>query len=185
MPPDVLLRPERASDADAVEALYAVAFGPGRFARTAWRLREGRAHDPQVSFVADRRGLVIGAIRQTRVRVGGAPAYLLGPLAVAETAAKQGIGRALLERSIAAARTTRAEAIVLVGDRPFYAPSGFEPVAGAVTFPGPVEPHRLLALVLRHPVRGALTAATWSDPAADPQAGAAASGRKGGAMPAR
>lgn len=161
MPPDIVLRPEESPDAPAVEALYAVAFGPGRFSRTAYRVREGVPHDPGTSFVAERRGLVIGAIRQTRVRVGEAPAFLLGPLAVAETAAKQGIGRALLERSVAAARETAARAIVLVGDSPFYAPSGFGQVWDAVDMTGPVERHRILALELTGPVRGRLAAAAW------------------------
>lgn len=161
MPPDIVLRRETPSDAVPVETLYAVAFGPGRFSRTAYRLREGMPHDPVTSFVADRNRLVIGAIRQTRVRVGGRPAFLLGPLAVAETAAKQGIGRALLERSVAAAAETEADAIVLVGDHPFYGPSGFERVDRAVALPGPVERHRVLALPLKRAVAGAVTPEAW------------------------
>lgn len=161
IPHDLVLRPETRADADAVETLYAVTFGPGRHARTAYRLRDAAPHDPATSFVADRNGLVIGAIRQTRVTVGGAPAYLLGPLAVAETAAKQGIGRALLQRSIDAARCTAADAIILVGDPPFYRPSGFEQIWDAVQMPGPVERHRLLMLTLRAPVAGRLTLADW------------------------
>jgi predicted N-acetyltransferase YhbS len=179
MPPDVVLRPEQASDKTAVDALYAVAFGPGRFARTAWRLRQDLAHDPAVSFVADRRNLVIGAIRQTPVTVGGVPAYLLGPLAVAETAAKQGIGRALLDRSIASARASEAHAIVLVGDLAFYGPSGFERTGEAIEFPGPVERHRLLALPLRRRVRGALRPEGPHRPAHAPQAPADPAVRKG------
>ncbi len=161
MPPDVLLRPEEPRDFPSVETLYSVAFGPGRFTRTAYRLRGDDPHDTSVSFVAERRGLVIGAIRQSRVRVGVAPVYLLGPLAVAETAAKQGIGRALLIRTIEAARATIADAIVLVGDPPFYGPSGFDPAAHLVTLPGPVEKHRLLMLLLKRPVSGMMTGESW------------------------
>lgn len=161
MPPDIALRAERNSDAAAIETLFAASFGPGRHARTAHRIREGRTHDAAVSFVAERAGLVIGAIRQTRVEVGGSPAYLLGPLAVAETAAKRGIGRALLDLSLAAARNTPAQAIVLVGDAPFYGPFGFACVADRVVLPGPVERHRLLCLPLRGPVEGTLLARAW------------------------
>jgi len=161
MPPDVVLRPEQRSDAPAVEVLYAVTFGPGRHARTAWRLRAGVAHDEATSFVADRRGLVIGAIRQTRVRVGEAAAYLLGPLAVAETAAKQGIGRALLERSLAAADDGGADAVVLVGDLAFYGQSGFTRCGETVRLPGPAERHRILQLALRRPVAGLLSVRSW------------------------
>lgn len=161
LPPDLVLRPETVADGDAIETLYAAAFGPGRYVRTSYRIREGTSHDPRVSFVADRRGLVIGAIRQTPVAVGGTPALLLGPLAVAETAAKQGIGRSLLLNSLEAARQTDAVAIVLVGDEPFYGPSGFKVVPhGSIVMPGPVERHRLLQLPLRAPVSGTLTRRT-------------------------
>lgn len=162
MPPDIALRAEQTSDAAAIESLFAVTFGPGRHARTAHRVRDGRTHDAAVSFVADRAGLVIGAIRQTRVHVGGRPAYLLGPLAVAETAAKQGIGRALLKLSLEAARATPAQAIVLVGDVPFYGPFGFAPAADRIDLPGPVERNRLLCLALRGPVEGKLVAMAWA-----------------------
>lgn len=162
VPPDLILRPERTGDAAAVEALYAAAFGPGRFVRTASRVRGDAPHDPAVSFVGERRGIVVGAIRQTPVTVGGSPAYFLGPLAVAEMAAKQGIGRALLTLSIDAARKSAADAIVLIGDEPFYGPSGFKLVPrGSMMLDGPVEPHRLLSLPLRGPVSGPLIASDW------------------------
>lgn len=154
-----MLRAETPDDASAVETLYAAAFGPGRHARTAARIREGADPEPGVSFVADRRTLVIGAIRQTPILIGDAPALMLGPLAVAETAAKQGIGRALLTRSIEAARETDALSIILVGDEPFYGPSGFRVVAhGSLVMPGPVERHRLLQLPLRATLSGAVSA---------------------------
>ena len=161
LPENLVLRPEEEEDAPDVEALYDVVFGPGRHAKGSARIREGVAHDRAVSFVADRNGLVIGAIRQTRVSVGGAPAYLLGPLAVAETAAKQGIGRALLTRSVDAARLTGADGIVLVGDPPFYAPSGFSGAMEAIGFPVPVEAHRLQSLALRAPLAGTLRVGGW------------------------
>lgn len=167
MPPDITIRPEAPADAAAVEALYSAVFGPGRLARTATRIREGVPHDPRTSFVAVRGGLVIGAVRQTEVTVGGAPCHLLGPLGVAETAAKQGIGRALLVRSIAAAEAAGSTAVVLVGDLPFYQASGFAPVRhGTVGFPGPVEPHRLLVRPLRGAVAGPLLVEPWPAPAA-------------------
>ena len=161
LPIGLEIRPEEPDDEDAVETLYGIAFGPGRFSRTAYRLREGVPHDPRVSFVADRNGLVIGAIRQTAVVVGGRPAYLLGPLAVAETAAKQGIGRALLHRSIEAAAETEAEAVILVGDPAFYGPSGFVQVWDQIVMPGPVERHRLMERPLRRSVEGPLSADPW------------------------
>ena len=40
----VTIRPESAADADAIERLLERTFGPGRYAKTAYRLRERGAH---------------------------------------------------------------------------------------------------------------------------------------------
>ncbi|HEY0299763.1 MAG TPA: hypothetical protein VGC36_00395, partial [Rhizomicrobium sp.] len=46
------VRPERPEDAPLVEALNAAAFGPGRFAKSAYRLREGVSQVESLAFVA-------------------------------------------------------------------------------------------------------------------------------------
>lgn len=161
MPPDWNLRPEMPADGPVVEALYRRAFGPGRHARSAYRMRDGSVDDKGVAVVAERKGLVIGAIRQTAVRVGGRPGYMLGPLAVAETAAKQGIGGALMRRSLAAAQARGADGVVLVGDLPFYATFGFVPAGGAVWLDWPFEAHRLLVLPFSAPLSGLVVVDDW------------------------
>ncbi|MEM0908553.1 MAG: N-acetyltransferase [Pseudomonadota bacterium] len=161
LPADIVVRREEAGDDQSVNGLYRSVFGPGRHVRTSYLIRQTIRPDLRVSFIAARRGFTIGAIRQTPVMVGNTPIYLLGPLAVAETAAKQGIGRALLTMSIEAARQTAAVAIVLVGDEPFYGPHGFLPAAGVVLMPGPVEAERLLMLPLGAPVSGHLQPRPW------------------------
>lgn len=160
MLPDITLRPEDVGDAAAVDALYATVFGPGRFARTSWRLRRAAPHEPSVSFVAARRGLIVGAVRQSKAMVGTAPGLLLGPLAVAETAAKRGIGRALMETTLDAADALGATAIVLVGDLAYYAPFGFVRADG-LRLDGPAEPHRLL-IRAQPTVRGAVRVRDWA-----------------------
>ncbi|MEM6847957.1 MAG: N-acetyltransferase [Pseudomonadota bacterium] len=161
MPPDLILRSELPADGNHVEALYARAFGPGRHARSAYRMRGASLDDKGVAVVAERKGLVIGAIRQTAVLVGGQRGYLLGPLAVAETAAKQGIGRALMHRSLAAARERGASGIVLVGDLPFYAAFGFVSAQYAVRLPWPFEAHRLLVLPFQGEMDGPVEVFDW------------------------
>lgn len=164
MPPDIELRPEEPHDHAAVERLYVAAFGPGRHSRTAALVRGSVPHDLATSFVAVRRGLVIGAIRQAPARIEDAPAFLLGPLAVAETAAKQGIGRALLNRSTAAGEVLGAHATVLIGDPAFYGPSGFARIdGGAIWLDAPVEPHRFLVRLPEGAAmpRGRLVVETW------------------------
>lgn len=143
--PVTFFRPEEPADADAVEALNAVVFGPGRFARTASRLREGTCPDPDTSLVALRDGVVVGSVRQTLIGIGSCPALLLGPLAVRSELRGQGIGKALMRLSMEEARRRGHRLILLVGDQPFYWPFGFRKVPeGRAVMPGPVDPERLL-----------------------------------------
>ena len=139
------LKPLAAADLDAVERLNARAFGPGRYARSAYRLREGMPADPTLSFVAWVGTLLVGANLMTPIRCGAAPALLLGPLTVDPPFRSHGVGAALVRRSLAAATDTGHQLVLLVGDHPYYGRFGFEPVpAGQIEFCGPVDPARLL-----------------------------------------
>ena len=143
--PDVLLRAETPLDEDAIETLNAAAFGPGRYARTAFRIREAGRHDPRLSSVAIAPSGLVGSVRMTPIRIDAAPAFLLGPLAVAPAWAGRGIGRALVRRALAGADATARPAVLLVGDLSYYGPCGFVRVdPAAVRLPGPVEAGRLL-----------------------------------------
>lgn len=143
------LRQERPSDADAIERLHERAFGPGRFARTASRIREGAPHDPRLSFVANVGTLLVGSVRLTPVWAGKAPALMLGPLTVEPAFMDRGIGAALMRRSLEAAREQGEKLVFLVGDRPYYERFGFGAVPpGRFTLPGPVDPARFLVCEL-------------------------------------
>ena len=53
----------------------------------------------------------------------------------------RGIGMALGERSVEAARAQGHRLVLLVGDEPFYGKVGFRRVpAGRLAMPGPVDP---------------------------------------------
>lgn len=144
------IRPEVSGDAAAITRLHERAFGPGRYARTAFRLREGVPHDPALSFTALVGTLIVGSVRVTAVRCGTGNAFMLGPLTVDPAFEGKGIGAALMNASIAAARSAGHGLILLVGDVVYYGRFGFVRVpAGLVTLPGPVDPARLLALELR------------------------------------
>jgi predicted N-acetyltransferase YhbS len=145
LPPLVAERPE---DADAVERLILAAFGPGRFAKAADRLREGRSPLLDLSFVAWEDGRIVGCVRQWGVRIGGAPAILLGPFAVDPTYRSQGLGAALIDCACAAAADAGHGLIVLVGDPPYFGPLGFV-AAPRAAMPGPVDPRRVLVRPLR------------------------------------
>lgn len=136
---------ETADDAQAIDRLHERTFGPGRYARTAFRIREGRAHALDLSFTARIGTLLVGSIRLTPICIGDTPALLLGPLTVEPPFRSHGIGRVLIERSLNEARAKGHRLVLLVGDEPFYGKVGFKRVPkGQMKMPGPVDPARLL-----------------------------------------
>ena len=153
----LVIRPESALDAEPIERLHERAFGPGRFARTAFRLREGTSHRPELSFTALVGTLLVGSVRLAPVWAGEAPALVLGPLAVEPAFESRGIGGALIRRSLDAARAGGHALVLLVGDEPYYGRFGFKRVPPRqLALPGPVDPDRFLALEL---LEGALEGA--------------------------
>ena len=88
--------PERPQDAPLVEALVLRAFGPGRYAKAAERLREGRQPIYDLSFVAWDGGQVVGCAQQWAVKVGETPAIFFGPIAVDPAYRHHGVGAALI-----------------------------------------------------------------------------------------
>jgi predicted N-acetyltransferase YhbS len=145
----LVIRPEAAVDGEAIERLHERAFGPGRFARTAYRIREGAPHMLDLSFTALVGTLLVGSVRMTPVKAGEQPGLMLGPLTVDPAFENRGIGRALIQRSLEAAREARHSLVLLVGDLPYYERFGFARVPrGQLVMPGPVDPDRLLAAEL-------------------------------------
>jgi len=144
------VRLETPGDAADVEALNAESFGPGRFAKSAYRLREGVDPVAGLSFVAMEGGVLRGSVRFWPINVGGHEELLLGPLAVQTGQRGRGIGIALMQAGIAAAKTGPWRGILLVGDEPYYAKVGFSRLPpGRVKFPGPVDQNRILGLSLK------------------------------------
>ena len=144
------IRSERASDVVAREALLDACFGANRHARTCQRLRDGRAPAEGLALAAAARGRLVGTLRLWHVSAGGVPALVLGPLAVEPSCRKLGVGAALMKHALAAARARGHDAVVLLGDAPYYARFGFSALkTGELSLPGPFERDRLLGLELR------------------------------------
>ncbi len=137
--------PATAGDTPDIAHLLDAAFGPGRFAKTAYRLREGRPPIACLARLARCPDGVCGSIEYWPVRIGTRPALLLGPLAVHPHHQSQGIGQALLHAGQEGARTAGHDLVFLVGDEAYYSRAGFAVVPrGRVTMPGPVDYARLL-----------------------------------------
>jgi hypothetical protein len=144
------IRSERASDVVAREALVDACFGANRQTRTCQRLRDGRAPSEGLAFSAVRRGRLVGTVRLWHVSAGGVRALVLGPLAVDDTCRKLGVGAALMDHALAAARARGHGAVILLGDAPYYARFGFSAQkTGELSLPGPFERDRLLGRELR------------------------------------
>jgi predicted N-acetyltransferase YhbS len=152
------IRREVEGDEAAIEALVTLGFGPGRFAKTAYRLREGVKPDARLSFVAvdPGAGVLLGSVRFWPITIASTASLLLGPLAVRPDLRGQGIGIGLMQTGIAEAGALGYDSIVLVGDEPYYARVGFAKIPlGRIRFPGPVDSNRILGLALKE---GALDA---------------------------
>jgi predicted N-acetyltransferase YhbS len=141
--------PEGEDDAGPIERLHERTFGPGRYAKSAYRLREKVAHRRELSFTARVGTLLVGSVRLSPIRVGETSALLLGPLTVEPPFRDRGIGYALIERALSEAKDRGYRLILLVGDEPYYGKVGFKRIPkGSITMPGPVDPARLLVCEL-------------------------------------
>lgn len=137
--------PDAPEHSAAVEALYDEVFGPGRFAKTAERLREGNTKIADASLVAVDAEGVTGVVRVWPVTVGekGRAAFL-GPIAVAERRRGNGVAFKLMERAIGVCREQGYAAVILVGDFEYYDRFGFKPSGERFQLPGPVDQRRVL-----------------------------------------
>src|SRR6266508_6107101 len=151
------IRAERASDVAAREALLDACFGDNRHTRTCQRLRDGRAPAEGLALSALAQGRLVGTVRLWHVTVGGTPALMLGPLAVEASSRQLGVGAALMDHALAAAKARGHRAVILLGDAPYYARFGFSHrKTGGLSLPGSFERDRLLGLEL---CEGALSGA--------------------------
>jgi predicted N-acetyltransferase YhbS len=141
--------PETPDDAFAIDRLHERTFGPGRFAKTAYRLREQADHIPELSFTARIGTLLIGSAWLSPIRIGDAKALLLGPVTVEPAFRDRGVGQALIDRALKEAAAKGHRLVVLVGDEAYYEKCGFKRIPkGRAIMPGPVDPARLLVAEL-------------------------------------
>jgi predicted N-acetyltransferase YhbS len=155
---DVTYMPETPAHDPEIDTLNEEAFGPGRFARAAYKIREGGPHERDLSFVGIRNGMVIASVRMTPIAAGNGRSLMLGPLAVRPAHKNLGIGRHLVAMALEAAGNAGWQSVLLVGDEPYYGPLGFTRIPyGQISMPRPVDRNRLL---IHEIVPGAVTSLT-------------------------
>jgi predicted N-acetyltransferase YhbS len=146
----VVVSPVTAADLPAIFDLNERVFGPGRFTRTAYRIREGMPLISRFCLKATQGPALVAAIRFTEVTIGGQPGgLLLGPLAVENGYAGLGHGKRLIADGLANAKAAGLRICVLVGNEPYYGRFGFVVLPrGQIELPGPADPGRMLGAEL-------------------------------------
>lgn len=127
------LRPARAEDAAAIDALLRAAFGGEAEARLVGLLRaEGAV---VAELVAEQAGVILGQVMFTWAPVGAARVAALAPLAVAEVARRQGTGAALVREGLARCAAAGATAAHVLGEPAYYGRFGFRAAHGITGAP--------------------------------------------------
>lgn len=137
--------------ADAIEALYDRTFGPGHFAKTAERLREGNASVPDLTRVAVKNDVLIGVCRMWPIVVGEArvPALFVGPVAISPDFQGQRLGLSVTGEALEAATEAGWGAAVIIGAPTYFGELGFEVAEpDRFTFPGPQDMSRVMVRAL-------------------------------------
>lgn len=150
--PTLTLIPLAEVDSAMIEAVLDRAFGPDRFARTAYRLRAGTEWLPVLSFAAlDEEGLLAGTIQCWPLALTDSagrrhPMLMVGPVAVVPERQGEGIGTALMLAMLEAMAPSAPLPQVMIGDPEYYERFGFfaSPAAGWRIEQGGYEQRRLL-----------------------------------------
>lgn len=133
--------------ADDIEALYDRTFGPGHFAKTAERLREGSARIAPCCQVALQENRVVGACHIWPIVIGSdsTPAVFVGPLAVVQDQRGKTLGQDLTRAALKASAEAGWPLALIVGSPTYFMPIGFEAVPpGTLQMPGPQDASRIL-----------------------------------------
>lgn len=135
---------------DALEALYARAFGPARFTKAAHFLRQGNVCAFNLSRVAflesDEGKHLVGACRIWPIYdENNHKAWFLGPIAVESDNRHLRIGKKMVDECIEAIEKIEDLPIVLVGDFSYFGQFGFEEMPrNSIILPLPAAHGRIL-----------------------------------------
>lgn len=153
---DVLIRPERPGDYDAIYEVTKRAFAPMPYANGDEQELIGRFRDAGVlalSLVADKDGKVVGQCTFTPAFAadGSAGWFALGPVSTEPKHKHKGIGGQLIQAGIAWLKEQNAAGCILIGNSAYYSRFGF------LTFPDltpegmPAEYYQMLPLGTAEP----------------------------------
>jgi putative acetyltransferase len=122
----VNVRLERLEDREASVEVERAAFESEAEAAIVVAVRD---EDGSFALVAEQDGRVVGHVQLSRAWAGATGILALGPIGVLPDRQGEGIGRALIEATVAEARSRGEVAVMLLGDPAFYPRFGFEPAS--------------------------------------------------------
>ena len=142
-------------DLKNIEKLLDEAFGPGRYARTAYRYREKHNLISEYSYIYQDNKQLLASISFSQIFINNInKGLLLGPLAVKPGHDGKGYGVALVETTIKLIKKSKKYSfIVLVGDIDYYRRFNFKQISQPLNLVGPVNPDRVLILNLDNKIR--------------------------------
>ena len=137
-------------DLKNIEKLLDEAFGPGRYARTAYRYREKHNLISEYSYIYQDNKQLLASISFSQIFINNInKGLLLGPLAVKPGHVGKGYGVTLVETTIKLIKKSKKYSfIVLVGDIDYYRRFNFKQISQPLNLVGPVNPNRVLILSL-------------------------------------
>jgi predicted N-acetyltransferase YhbS len=138
-------------DNDKIIKLLYKSFGPGRFARSVYRLREKNDRDTEFSYIYELNNQILSSISYYKTFLNNdINGLLLGPLAVDPEHRGKGYGVELVKYTIALIKKTMAyDFILVIGDYHYYEKFGFKKINNTFSFYGPVNSEKVLILPIK------------------------------------
>ncbi len=128
---DCRIRPETADDDAQVYEVNRLAFGGEEEGRLVEAMRRTPGHIPELSLVAEHGGRIIGHILLSPIVIetadGPVPTLSLAPMAVHPDFQRRGVGSALVQAGLEAARRLGHKSVVVLGRAEYYPRFGFVP----------------------------------------------------------
>ena len=117
----MIVRQEQPQDERALAALIDAAFGDTETSEFTAKIRASPGYVPELTFVADDHGDLVGFTMLSYVVAGGRDVLILTPMAVRPDRQRAGVGKRVVRAAVAAAEA-RGEPVVLVEGVPSYYP---------------------------------------------------------------
>ena len=145
------IRSANKNDGEQIIRLLNSTFGPGRYARSVYRLREMRPFEEQFSYLYEQDNKILASISYCKTIINlQSNGLLLGPLAVKLEQKGKGFGVQLVEHTLSLINDdSKFDFVIVVGDLDYYERFGFNSIEQDIKFYGPVDKKKLLLKTIK------------------------------------